>query len=110
MFEVTRIDWATPPDLFAEFDREFGFTLDVCASAENAKVPRYFSIEADGLRQTWAPERCWMNPPYGREIARWVAPERIPLGGMTIASTRRCDSSAVVSGSAGPGQPRSPRP
>jgi phage N-6-adenine-methyltransferase len=63
--------WATPWDFFRQLDREFGFDLDVCAVAANAKCPRYFTPEADGLRQEWRGV-CWMNPPYGREIGRWV--------------------------------------
>lgn len=67
--------WATPPALFAQLHAEFGFDLDVCAVAENAKCPRFFSPADDGLRQTWR-GRCWMNPPYGRSIGRWVAKAR----------------------------------
>ncbi len=65
-------EWETPVEFFRKLDCEFGFTLDVCARPENAKCPRFFSLEQDGLRQRWAPEICWMNPPYGREIGRWV--------------------------------------
>ncbi len=45
--------WSTPLDTFAALDREFGFTLDVCALPENAKCVRYFTPEQDGLAQTW---------------------------------------------------------
>ena len=68
-----RHDWETPADLFAELDAEFGFTIDVCATPENAKCDRFFSPDEDGLRQSWAGEVCWMNPPYGREIGKWMA-------------------------------------
>lgn len=64
--------WETPKDFFDELDREFGFTLDVCALPENAKCRRYFTPEVDGLKQEWRGV-CWMNPPYGREIGKWVA-------------------------------------
>lgn len=63
--------WSTPPDLFAKLDAEFGFTLDVCAVAENAKCLRYFTPEVDGLKQKWE-GTVWMNPPYGRSIGVWV--------------------------------------
>lgn len=63
--------WATPEDLFQELDREFGFTLDVCALPSNAKCPSYFTPEQDGLVQTWSGV-CWMNPPYGRHIGKWL--------------------------------------
>ncbi len=64
--------WETPQAFFDELDTEFGFTLDVCALPENAKCPRYFTPAVDGLKQPWRGV-CWMNPPYGREIGKWVA-------------------------------------
>jgi phage N-6-adenine-methyltransferase len=63
--------WATPQDLFDELDREFDFTLDVCAVSENAKCAAYYAPEQNGLEQEWRGV-CWMNPPYGDEIAKWV--------------------------------------
>jgi site-specific DNA-methyltransferase (adenine-specific) len=72
MFSSATDQWATPQQFFNDWAKLFPFTLDVCADASNAKCPRYFDREADGLRQDWAPETCWMNPPYGREIGRWV--------------------------------------
>ncbi len=73
MFGVAdRTDWATPPAFFAGLDKEFGFTLDVAASPHNAKCARYFTREDDGIHQDWSGEVCWCNPPYGREIPKWV--------------------------------------
>jgi site-specific DNA-methyltransferase (adenine-specific) len=69
---ATATDWATPPELFAALNAEFRFTVDVCASPWNAKLPHYFTEEQDGLRQDWSGERCFMNPPYGRGIDRWL--------------------------------------
>jgi site-specific DNA-methyltransferase (adenine-specific) len=66
-----RTDWATPPAIFAGLDAEFGFTLDVCASPHNAKVSRYFTRDDDGIQQAWSGV-CFCNPPYGREISKWV--------------------------------------
>ena len=63
--------WATPQSFFVQLDAEFGFDLDVCALAENAKCARYYSPIENGLHQVWRGV-CWMNPPYGREIGRWV--------------------------------------
>jgi phage N-6-adenine-methyltransferase len=57
--------------LFAELDARYGFTLDVCATAENAKCAHYFTRADDGLAQPWTGV-CWMNPPYGREIGAWA--------------------------------------
>jgi len=64
--------WETPQDLFDRLNAEHGFTLDVCAIPEDAKCSRYFTPEADELKQDWKDHVCWMNPPYGREIGKWV--------------------------------------
>jgi phage N-6-adenine-methyltransferase len=64
-------DWQTPPDLFAILNAEFAFTLDVCATADTALCPRYFTPEQDGLGQPWG-GRCFMNPPYA-EVDAWIA-------------------------------------
>lgn len=65
-------EWATPQAFFDELDKEFHFTLDVCATPENAKCTNFFTKEQDGLSQEWS-GMVWMNPPYGREISKWVA-------------------------------------
>jgi site-specific DNA-methyltransferase (adenine-specific) len=72
MFSSATDQWATPLDFFRQWDALFHFTLDVCADATNAKCERYFDREANGLRQDWGKNVCWMNPPYGREIKRWI--------------------------------------
>jgi phage N-6-adenine-methyltransferase len=63
--------WATPQDFYDDLHAEFGFSLDVCATPDNAKCPRYFTAEHDGLAQQWHGV-CWMNPPYGRVIGNWM--------------------------------------
>lgn len=64
-------NWETPQDLFDKVNEEYHFTLDVCASPDNAKCRNYFTQEQDGLAQEWK-GTCWMNPPYGRQIKHWV--------------------------------------
>ena len=64
-------DWATPDDFFQKLHREFRFQTDVCASESNAKCAKFYTKESDGLSQEWS-GACWMNPPYGREIGRWM--------------------------------------
>lgn len=61
----------TAPAFFAPLHREFRFTIDVAATAENTKLDRFYSIEDDGLAQSWAGERVWCNPPYS-DIRPWV--------------------------------------
>jgi site-specific DNA-methyltransferase (adenine-specific) len=72
-FSSATNEWATPQGLFDELNREFRFTLDPCATAENAKCERYYTKADDGLAQDWSGERVFCNPPYGREIGKWVA-------------------------------------
>ena len=71
MFSSKTDLWETPQDLFDKLDREFHFDLDVCALPENAKCERYYTPEQDGLPQPWNGV-CWCNPPYGRQIGKWV--------------------------------------
>ena len=87
----------TPHDKFAAINSVIpgGFTLDVCATHENAKCKRYYTehdglcekLDAkgsyevfsdqvppetgNGLTGSWAGERCWCNPPYS-DINSWV--------------------------------------
>ncbi len=72
MFSSATDMWATPQSTFDELNKEFNFGLDVCATPENAKCAKYFTKEQDGLKQNWGGVMCWCNPPYGREIGKWV--------------------------------------
>lgn len=69
-------EWATPPEVFDPLHREFAFTLDACATPKNAKLPRFLTEAENGLEASWANERVWMNPPYGREIYPWTRKAR----------------------------------
>lgn len=64
-------EWETPQAFFDELNSKYYFATDVCATAENAKCAHYYTREQDGLAQVWS-GTCWMNPPYGREIGKWV--------------------------------------
>lgn len=71
MFSSSDIEYETPQWLFEYFDSIFHFTLDVCANENNHKCDKYLSISDNGLEQPWE-NINWMNPPYGREINKWV--------------------------------------
>lgn len=64
-------DRATTPEVFDPLNERFGFTVDVAASAHNTKLPRYYTIEDDGLTQNWDGEVVWCNPPFSN-IRPWV--------------------------------------
>lgn len=71
MFSSKTDMWETPQDFFNKLNKEFNFDVDVCATKENAKCKKFYTLEENGLQQTWT-GTCWMNPPYGIEISKWV--------------------------------------
>ena len=73
VFSSKSDDWATPMDFFEKVKEEFGeFDLDPAADPLNAKAPRFFTASDDGLSRHWLGDLVWLNPPYGRVIAKWV--------------------------------------
>jgi phage N-6-adenine-methyltransferase len=83
MFSSKTPEWETPQDLFQKLNGEFNFNLDPCATPDNKKCPYFFDEYLDGLKQDWLTicpcctethltSRAFMNPPYGREIGKWV--------------------------------------
>jgi len=71
-FKSESNEWETPQDLFEKLNEEFCFTLDPCATKENAKCEKYYTKKENGLIQDWRDEVVFMNPPYGREISKWI--------------------------------------
>lgn len=71
MFSSKTDMWETPQDFFDKLNDEFHFTLDVAASDHNAKCYHYYTKYEDGLKMPWHGV-VWCNPPYGREIGKWV--------------------------------------
>jgi phage N-6-adenine-methyltransferase len=119
MFSSQKDDWETPQELFDELNAKYGpFDLDICASDHNKKCSAYFDKEMNGLTLEWVttstffhdhefsyggmasiethPAKCWMNPPYGREIGKWVkkAYEESQSGALVVCllPSRTCTS------------------
>ena len=72
-------EWSTPEEFFKRLDDEFVFTVDLCATEENALCDAFVAKEEDCLSVEWAwvaelPTRYtgWMNPPWGRGIGKFV--------------------------------------
>ncbi|KKN40254.1 hypothetical protein LCGC14_0735340 [marine sediment metagenome] len=87
------VEYPTPDDLFDQLNGEFGpFTLDPCCRPAHYTAKRvldaggtiyippdvsgewkdaYEDVKVDGLAQDWH-GRVFMNPPYGREIVKWI--------------------------------------
>jgi site-specific DNA-methyltransferase (adenine-specific) len=72
MFSSATDQWATPQDFFDKLDEEFHFTLDPCSTHENAKCNKHYTVEDDGLKQDWSGEIVFCNPPYGKEMPKWI--------------------------------------
>ena len=65
-------NWSTPADFFEDISERFGsFDLDPCADHDNAKANVYYTKAENGLSKEWK-GKVWMNPPYGREIIKWM--------------------------------------
>ena len=82
MFSSKSDEWATPQDVFNQLNAEFRFDVDLAATAENAKVPSFYTEEMDSLSISWScdtmrrdgPECGWLNPPYSRGLcAKFIA-------------------------------------
>ena len=71
-FSSNSNEWGTPQDLYNKLNNKYKFTLDPCCTKESAKCKKYYTIEDNGLLQDWSNEIVFMNPPYGREISKWV--------------------------------------
>ena len=72
MFSNKNNAWCTPRDFFNKLNKEFNFTLDPCCMSKSALCNKYFTPDEDGLIQNWGGEIVFVNPPYGREIGKWV--------------------------------------
>ncbi len=72
MFSSKTDLWATPQEFYDKLNAEFQFTLDPCATSQNAKCEKYYTRKEDGLKQNWQGETVFCNPPYGRVIKDWV--------------------------------------
>ncbi|MCK9577822.1 MAG: phage N-6-adenine-methyltransferase [Clostridia bacterium] len=66
-------EWETPQHLFDFLNNDIPepFTLDPCATPENAKCKNYYTIEDDGLRKSWS-GIVFVNPPYS-SVDKWLA-------------------------------------
>lgn len=88
-------EWETPPWLFDKLNAEFHFELDVCASMDNHKLPRWIGKTENGLLAPWWAVN-WCNPPYSDQTP-WVekAYEESKQGNTTVL-LMICDTSTKV--------------
>jgi len=86
MYSSKKDNWQTPLKLFKELDDKYKFTLDPASNDKNALCEKHYTKETDGLTQSWQGETVFLNPPYGRDMIKWVAKARAEwlLGDCTI--------------------------
>jgi hypothetical protein len=65
------ICYSTPEWLAKQLVEEYGITIDACATQGNAVCRRFWGPEEDGLRQSWAGEIPFFNPPFD-DTGSWV--------------------------------------
>lgn len=70
-FSCKTDEWSTPTEFYTKLNDEFGFTLDPCATNENHKCEKYYTINDNGLRYSWANEIVFCNPPYSK-CKEWI--------------------------------------
>ncbi len=73
MFSSKSDKWSTPQAFYDELNKVHNFTLDPCCDEESKKCEKFFTEKDNGLQQSWRGETVFMNPPYGREIKKWLA-------------------------------------
>jgi len=61
-----------PDDLWRDLTTEFPFTVDACSTHVNAKLPRHWTREENGLEQCWDNEIIWCHPLFDRSILKWI--------------------------------------
>ena len=73
MFSSKTGNWGTPQEFFDKLNWRFGpFDLDPCASPHNTKCANFYTEAEDGLSKDWSGHVCFVNPPYGRGIDKWI--------------------------------------
>ena len=72
LFSSETVEWETPQELFNSLNNKYHFTLDPCSTDKNVKCKKHFTILDNGLAQNWEGENVFLNPPYGREIGKWI--------------------------------------
>jgi hypothetical protein len=75
-------NWRTPQDLWNTLNAQYGFTIDLCASKQDAKTEKYISsLEIDLV----PPDSiAWINPPFSKvkQLLPIVLKDNYPVVGI----------------------------
>lgn len=80
--EIGTDTWLTPPSIIKSLG---DFDLDPCTPV-NMPWPtakHHYNINDDGLKSAWF-GRVWLNPPYGRELIKWMEKMSLHLNGVSL--------------------------
>lgn len=78
LFSYKHSEYITPRKLYKEYDDVYHFTLDPCMNESNPLgTPKFYTEKDDGLKQSWAGECVYCNPPYhSKNIIKWIEKAR----------------------------------
>lgn len=71
LFSRKSDEWTTPQWLFENLNVKYNFTLDPASDGTNNKCIKHYTIQDDGLVQSWKDEVVFINPPYSK-VYDWV--------------------------------------
>ncbi len=83
-----QIEWYTPEWIFDALD--ITFDIDVCHPINTIQyIPASikYTINDDGLKQSWI-GKVWMNPPYGKEMPKWMEKFHDHANGIALVFAR----------------------
>ena len=72
LFSSKSDEWSTPQHIFDVLNQKFNFTLDPASDGVNNKCAKHYTIQTNGLNQTWHRETVFVNPPYSKTYD-WVS-------------------------------------
>jgi len=73
LFSSESTEWRTPKKLFNQLNEVYDFQLDPCTTKDNPLgTPYFYTKEENGLKQRWGYGNVFVNPPYNKEISKWL--------------------------------------
>ena len=73
LFSSKSENWQTSKKLFDQLNLEYEFQLDPCTNEDNPlRTPYFYTKEQNGLLKSWNFGNVFVNPPYNREIEKWL--------------------------------------
>ena len=79
-------EWLTPPEILASLGT---FDLDPCSPIKRPwdTAANHYTMNDNGLEQDWR-GRVWLNPPFGREAAKWLRKMKAHRCGIALLPAR----------------------